>query len=57
VFVADGGQATPRTVTLGVRTDSTVQVTDGLAPGDTVLTSNIQDLRAGLPIRAEVQRP
>ncbi len=51
VFVAEGGQATPRNVTLGVRTDSTVQITSGLAPGDTVLTSNIQDLRAGLPVR------
>lgn len=51
VFVVEGGQAQPRNVTLGVRTDSTVQVTDGLSVRDTVITSGIQDLRAGLPVR------
>jgi membrane fusion protein (multidrug efflux system) len=53
VFVVEGDTARPRNVALGVRTDSTVQVTDGLALGDTVITSGIQDLRAGLPIRIE----
>lgn len=53
VFVAEGDTARPRNVTIGVRTDSTVQVTDGLALGDTVITSGIQDLRAGLPVRIE----
>jgi membrane fusion protein (multidrug efflux system) len=51
VFVAENGAAQPRNVSLGVRTDSTVQVTDGLALGDTVITSGIQDLRAGLPVQ------
>jgi membrane fusion protein (multidrug efflux system) len=53
VFVVDDGTAAPRTVTLGVRTDSTVQITDGIAVGDTVITSGIQDLRAGLPVTIE----
>jgi len=53
VFVVENGTATPRTVTLGVRSDSTVQITDGIARGDTVITSGIQDLRAGLPVRIE----
>jgi len=53
VFVAENGVAQPRNVTLGVRTDSTVQVTDGLSLRDTVITSGIQDLRAGLPVRVE----
>ncbi len=53
VFVAEEGTAQPRNVTVGVRTDSTVQVTEGLALGDTVITSGIQNLRAGLPIRIE----
>jgi membrane fusion protein (multidrug efflux system) len=51
VFVVEGGQAQPRSVETGVRTDSTVQVTSGLAVGDTVITSGIQQLRPGLPIR------
>jgi membrane fusion protein (multidrug efflux system) len=53
VFVAEDGVAQPRNVTLGVRTDSTVQVTDGLSLRDTVITSGIQSLRTGLPIRIE----
>ena len=53
VFLLENGNAQPRNVSLGVRTDSTVQVTDGLALGDTVITSGIQDLRAGLPVRIE----
>jgi membrane fusion protein (multidrug efflux system) len=53
VFVVDDGTAAPRTVALGVRTDSTVQITDGIAVGDTVITSGIQDLRAGLPVTIE----
>ena len=43
VFVVDDGRAQPRNVEIGIRTDSTVQVT--------VITSGIQDLRAGLPVR------
>jgi membrane fusion protein (multidrug efflux system) len=53
VFVVKNGTAQPRNITLGIRTDSTVQVTDGLALGDTVITSGIQELRAGLPVRIE----
>jgi membrane fusion protein (multidrug efflux system) len=53
VFVVENGTAQPQNIELGTRTDSTVQVTDGLALGDTVITSSIQSLRAGLPIRVE----
>lgn len=54
VFVAENGTAQQRNITLGIRTDSLVQVTDGLALGDTVITSGIQSLRAGLPVRVEM---
>jgi len=50
LFVVENGAATPRNVTVGIRTDSTVQVTSGLAAGDSVITSGIQNLRAGLPV-------
>jgi len=53
VFLVENGKAQPRNVSVGTRTDSTVQVTKGLALGDTVITSGIQDLRAGLPVRVE----
>jgi len=42
-----------RNVTLGLRTDSTVQVTEGLSLRDTVITSGIQEMRAGLPVQIE----
>jgi len=53
VFVVEDGTAQPRNIEIGIRTDSTVQVTDGLSLRDTVITSGIQELRAGLPIRIE----
>lgn len=53
VFVVENGTAQPQNVALGIRTDSTVQVTDGLSMRDTVITSSIQSLRAGLPIQIE----
>jgi len=53
IFVVEDGTAQPRNVVLGARTDSTVQVTDGLSLRDTVITSGIQQLRAGLPVRIE----
>jgi membrane fusion protein (multidrug efflux system) len=52
-FVVENGTAQPRNITLGLRTDSTVQVTGGLSLRDTVITSGIQELRAGLPVRIE----
>ena len=53
VFVVENGAAQPKNVTLGVRTDSTVQVTGGLSLRDTVITSGIQEMRAGLPVQIE----
>ena len=53
VFVVEDGTAQPRNVTLGVRTDSTVQVTEGLSLRDTLITSGIQEMRSGLPVRVE----
>lgn len=50
VFVIEDGRAQPRAVTTGIRTDERVQITSGLAPGDVVITSAIQQLRAGLDV-------
>ncbi len=51
VFVAEEGRAVPRLVDTGVRTDTEVQITRGLEPGDRVIVSAIQRLRSGLPVR------
>ncbi len=51
VFVYKAGRAEPRVVETGIRTESEVQILNGLAAGDTVLTSGMQQLRPGAPVR------
>lgn len=45
VFVVKNGLAEPREVKTDVRTASSVQITDGLKPGDSVIVSGIIQLR------------
>ncbi|MCB9170564.1 MAG: efflux RND transporter periplasmic adaptor subunit [Flavobacteriales bacterium] len=54
VMVSRGGKATPVLVDVGLRNDSTVQVTSGLQPGDTLLTSGIMQVRPGMPVVVNV---
>jgi membrane fusion protein (multidrug efflux system) len=42
-------------VKTGIRTPSEVQITDGLVPGDTVITSGILQLRPGVPVDVTIQ--
>ncbi len=51
VFALNGGRVEQRPVTTGMRTDSVVQVLTGISSGDTVLTSGLQQVRPGLPVR------
>ena len=53
VYIARNGEAYMQDIEIGVRTDTQVQVTDGLAPGDTVITSRLQELRPDMPVRVE----
>ncbi|MDB5988194.1 MAG: efflux transporter periplasmic adaptor subunit [Nevskia sp.] len=53
VFVVSEGKATPRAVELGTRLQSTVHILSGLKPGDVVITSGLQQMRAGLPVVTE----
>src|SRR5687767_2969779 len=52
VFVVDDGKAVRRAVETGMRTESMVQILSGLKAGDLVITSGLQQIRAGLPVRA-----
>lgn len=52
VFVMSDGKAERRAVQTGTRTASTVHILSGLAPGDIVITSGIQQMRAGQPVAA-----
>lgn len=53
VFVVEGGAAQPREVETGMRTDTEVEVTSGLAAGDRVIVSGLQMLRPGLAVEVD----
>ena len=42
-------------VRTGIRTATSVQITDGISAGDTVITTGILQLRPGVPVRVTVQ--
>lgn len=51
VFVVKDGVVEARMVETGIRTDTTVQILSGLALEDTVLTSGLQLVRPGIPVK------
>jgi len=53
VFIYENGRAKEVRVTLGLRTESHVQVRTGLHFGDTVLTTAILQLRHGIPVQLD----
>ena len=53
VWVIEDGKASPRNVQTGVRTEQAVQITDGIAPGDSVITSGLQSIRAGQAVSVQ----
>jgi membrane fusion protein, multidrug efflux system len=56
VFVARDGKAQRVQVTTGARTDTHVQIIQGLSPGDVVLTSGVQQLRNGMPVQVQLAK-
>jgi membrane fusion protein, multidrug efflux system len=55
VFLIRDGKAEPRPVEIGIRTADRVQILSGLAPGDSVITTGLQLIRPGGPVRAEAR--
>ncbi|MBQ5617385.1 MAG: efflux transporter periplasmic adaptor subunit, partial [Bacteroidaceae bacterium] len=51
VFVYHNGKAEPVDVEMGIRTESEVQILDGLQAGDTILTSGTLLLRKGMAVK------
>jgi membrane fusion protein (multidrug efflux system) len=45
VFIYENGEAVPRPVSTDLRTDTKIQITDGLKPGDSVVVSAIMQMR------------
>jgi len=50
VFVYRNGKAKSAKITIGLRTESNIEITDGLKFGDTLITTGIMQLRENLPI-------
>lgn len=50
VFICNGNKAKSIKVTTGLRTESKIQISNGLNFGDTLITSGIMQLRQNLPI-------
>lgn len=50
VYIFKKGKAQSVKVTTGLRTESKIQITDGLKFGDTLITSGIMQLRQSLPV-------
>jgi len=53
VYVVSNGKARERKVITGLRTESHIQIRDGLNFGDTLLTTAILQLREGLPVQLD----
>ena len=56
VVVAKNGKAEFRTVTTGIRNDSLIQIADGIEPGDTVITTSLLFVKAGMSLKVQVGR-
>lgn len=50
VFLFKNGNAVSQKVEIGIRTDTTIQVTKGLNESDTLITSGILQVRPGMPV-------
>lgn len=51
VFLFKNGAAEAQPVVTGIRTESRIQIVEGLAPGDTLITTGILQVRSGSPVR------
>lgn len=51
VFMLQNGVVQEQYVETGIRTESRIQITSGIAAGDTVLTTGLLQVREGMPVR------
>lgn len=50
IFTYKNGQVNQEIVKIGIRTEKDVQITQGINPGDTVITTGILQIRQGMPV-------
>ncbi|MDT3738243.1 MAG: efflux RND transporter periplasmic adaptor subunit [Candidatus Kapabacteria bacterium] len=56
VLVHNNGKAMRRNVRTGVRTTDMIEITSGIFPGDTVITSGIMQLKPGAPVEVSITK-
>jgi membrane fusion protein (multidrug efflux system) len=54
VYMLKNGKANQETVNIGLRTEKEIQITDGINPGDTVITTGILQVRQGMPVNVTI---
>ncbi|MCC2548184.1 efflux RND transporter periplasmic adaptor subunit [Hymenobacter sp. BT175] len=52
VYTVKGGKMVPKKVKIGIRSDKVIQITDGLAVGDSVIRTGILQVKPGDAVRA-----
>lgn len=58
VFLYRNGKAQPKAVVPGLRTNTHVQINDGLQPGDTIIMSGLLQMRPGMVVSlTEIKQP
>jgi membrane fusion protein (multidrug efflux system) len=56
IFVCRNGKARSQIVQTGIRTEREVEVTDGLKPGDTVITTGLLQLREDVDVKIRLAK-
>jgi membrane fusion protein (multidrug efflux system) len=54
VFICRDGKSRSQIIRTGIRTEREVQVTEGLKPGDTIITTGLLQLREGMDIKVRI---
>lgn len=53
IYLYKGGEAYPQEIITGLRTESRVQVLEGIQAGDTVITTGVMQLRTGMKVNID----
>ena len=54
IFIYKNGLVNQEVVNIGIRTEDDVQITSGVNPGDTVITTGILQIRHGMPVNITI---
>jgi len=55
VFLLKNGRAKAVNIKTGYRTETAVEITEGIVPDDTLVTSGLLQIKDGMPVRVKIQ--